>query len=108
VSLESLPVGEKALQLPSAEEVFCEEHRNEGLRKVLGTLPDRELAVIQTRYGLVDGEFKTLEECAVRFGVTRERLRQIEQMALSMLRHPKNQKVLSGHTGEGYREYWRP
>jgi RNA polymerase primary sigma factor len=60
----------------------------EQLESVLHTLSTREKKVIQLRFGLVDGHPRTLEEVGLAFGVTRERIRQIESKALSKLRHP--------------------
>jgi len=61
---------------------------NEQLRAMLGTLPERERRVIELRYGLDDGQPRTLEEVGREFGVTRERIRQIESKTLTKLRHP--------------------
>lgn len=58
------------------------------LRGVLGTLNDRERKVIEYRFGLLDGHPRTLEEVGREFGVTRERIRQIESKTLAKLRHP--------------------
>jgi RNA polymerase primary sigma factor len=60
----------------------------EQLRAILGTLPERERRVIELRYGLADGHPRTLEEVGREFGVTRERIRQIEAKTLVKLRHP--------------------
>ncbi len=56
--------------------------------EVLGSLSEREREVLALRYGLEDGNSRTLEEVGRRFGVTRERIRQIEAKALRKLRHP--------------------
>ncbi len=61
---------------------------------VLGTLSEREARVLQLRFGLEDGRSRTLEEVGRDFGVTRERIRQIEAKALRKLRHPSRSKKL--------------
>jgi RNA polymerase primary sigma factor len=66
----------------------------EQLESVLHTLSDREKKVIQLRFGLVDGHPRTLEEVGREFGVTRERIRQIESKTLSKLRHPSRSQKL--------------
>ncbi|NUS07425.1 MAG: RNA polymerase sigma factor [Nonomuraea sp.] len=58
------------------------------LQDILDGLTDREAGVIALRYGLADGEPKTLDEIGKRYGVTRERIRQIEAKTMSKLRHP--------------------
>lgn len=64
------------------------------LDEVLNTLTDRERKVLDLRYGLTDGEEKTLEEVGQEFNVTRERVRQIEAKALRKLRHPSRSRKL--------------
>ncbi|MEM7800498.1 MAG: RNA polymerase sigma factor RpoD, partial [Chloroflexota bacterium] len=66
----------------------------EQVRNVLGFLTDRERSVIEMRFGLSDGKDHTLEEVGREFGVTRERIRQIEAKALRKLRHPSRSKAL--------------
>jgi RNA polymerase primary sigma factor len=66
----------------------------EQLESVLTTLSDREKDVIRLRFGLVDGQPRTLEEVGKKFGVTRERIRQIESKTLSKLRHPSRSQKL--------------
>jgi len=66
----------------------------EQLQEVLNTLNDRERKVIQLRFGLQDGHPRTLEEVGREFGVTRERIRQIESKTLGKLRHPNRSGVL--------------
>ena len=69
----------------------------EQLRDVLGTLTPREKKVLQLRFGLDDGRSRTLEEVGQVFGVTRERIRQIEAKALRKLRHPSRSKKLKDY-----------
>ncbi len=66
----------------------------EQLESVLHTLSEREKKVVQLRFGLVDGHPRTLEEVGREFGVTRERIRQIESKTLSKLRHPSRSQKL--------------
>ena len=66
----------------------------EQLENVLDTLTDREENVLRLRFGLDDGRTRTLEEVGKAFGVTRERIRQIEAKALRKLRHPSRSKQL--------------
>jgi len=66
----------------------------EQVDEVLHTLTDREARVLQLRFGLEDGRSRTLEEVGREFGVTRERIRQIEAKALRKLRHPTRSRKL--------------
>ena len=66
----------------------------EQLEDVLDTLTDREENVLRLRFGLDDGNIRTLEQVGKVFGVTRERIRQIEAKALRKLRHPSRSKQL--------------
>ncbi len=68
----------------------------EKIRDVLDTLTDRERAVLEQRFGLVDGYSRTLEEVGRQFRVTRERIRQIEAKALRKMRHPTRIRQLEG------------
>ena len=61
---------------------------NEAVKEVLSQLSEREQEVIRLRFGLDDGQMRTLEEVGKEFGVTRERIRQIEAKTLAKLRHP--------------------
>ncbi len=70
------------------------------LLKVLASLPDNERRVIEMRFGLLDGRCRTLDEIGLEFGVTRERIRQIEGKALSRLRHPSRSRQLAEYLGE--------
>jgi RNA polymerase primary sigma factor len=69
----------------------------EQLESVLDTLNDREKQVIRLRFGLIDGHPHTLEEVGREFGVTRERIRQIESKTLSKLRHPSRSQKLKDY-----------
>ena len=69
----------------------------EQLSQVLDSLADRERKVIELRFGLVDGNPRTLEEVGRVFGVTRERIRQIESKTLAKLRHPSRSSKLKGY-----------
>jgi RNA polymerase primary sigma factor len=98
ISLET-PIGEEDDQLsdciedqsiPQPEEQLAEVLLHEQLRDTLDSLPTRERRVIELRFGLDDGYSRTLEEVSTELGVTRERVRQIECKALSILRHPSN------------------
>ncbi len=66
----------------------------EQLESVLETLSEREAGVIRMRFGLSDGQQKTLDEIGKVYGVTRERIRQIESKTMSKLRHPSRSQVL--------------
>jgi RNA polymerase primary sigma factor len=98
ISLET-PIGEEDDQLsdciedqsiPRPEEQLTEVLLHEQLHNTLDSLPMREKRVIELRFGLEDGYSRTLEEVSAELGVTRERVRQIECKALSILRHPSN------------------
>ena len=103
VSLET-PVGDKGESqlgevledrsaLAPAEAASLQSLKDE-VNAVLGTLTDREARVIQLRYGLQDGRSRTLEEIGGHFGVTRERIRQIESRVIIKLRHPSRAQKL--------------
>ena len=66
----------------------------EQLHQVLDTLSEREAGVVSMRFGLQDGQPKTLDEIGKVYGVTRERIRQIESKTMSKLRHPSRSQVL--------------
>ncbi|MDY0347015.1 MAG: RNA polymerase sigma factor RpoD [Acholeplasma sp.] len=103
ISLEA-PVGEEEdsslgdfISDPTAlnpYEYTVQEMVKRTLDEVLETLTDREEKVLRLRYGLLDGKTHTLEEVGKEFGVTRERIRQIESKALRKLRQPSRQKKL--------------
>jgi RNA polymerase primary sigma factor len=79
--------------LDAASLILMQEH----IESVLHTLSSRERKVIQLRFGLLDGHLRTLEEVGREFGVTRERIRQIESKTLSKLRHPSRSQQLQGY-----------
>ena len=103
VSLET-PIGEedeshlgdfiKDERTMSPEEYATVELLKEELTSVLLTLTEREEKVLRLRFGLDDGQCRTLEEVGQIFGVTRERIRQIEAKALRKLRHPSRSRKL--------------
>ena len=103
VSLET-PVGDEGdtelgslIQDPDAvrpDEVVEDQMLKEQVARVLGSLEGREQRVIRLRFGLDDGRPRTLEEVGHEFGLTRERIRQIEAHALRKLRHPSRSRKL--------------
>ncbi|MBT9283008.1 MAG: RNA polymerase sigma factor RpoD [Hydrogenibacillus schlegelii] len=103
VSLET-PIGEEDdshlgdfiedQEAMSPSDAAAYEMLKEQLEEVLDTLTDREENVLRLRFGLDDGRTRTLEEVGKVFGVTRERIRQIEAKALRKLRHPSRSKRL--------------
>ena len=78
----------------SPEEFATNELLKDEISEVLLTLTEREEKVIRLRFGLEDGKPRTLEEVGQMFGVTRERIRQIEAKALRKLRHPSRSRRL--------------
>jgi len=69
---------------------------NEAVKEALSELTEREQKVVRLRFGLDDGQMRTLEEVGKEFGVTRERIRQIEAKALRKMRHPTRIRQLEG------------
>jgi RNA polymerase primary sigma factor len=69
----------------------------EKIQEMLTTLSPREARILRLRFGLVDGCSHTLEEVGQRFGLTRERIRQIEGKALRRLRHPRRSRDLQDY-----------
>jgi len=84
----------------SPEEFATNEMLKEEIGDVLATLTEREEKVVRLRFGLEDGKPRTLEEVGQMFGVTRERIRQIEAKALRKLRHPSRSRKLRDYMGD--------
>jgi RNA polymerase primary sigma factor len=82
---------------PSPYDMASRQLLKEHMDEVLATLSDREKRVLILRFGLEDGRPRTLEEVGTQFGVTRERIRQIEAKALRKLRHPTRSKKLKDY-----------
>lgn len=82
---------------PAPEDAASRELLKTQLEEVLGTLPDREAKVLRFRFGLNGSKAMTLEEVGREFGVTRERIRQIEAKALKKLKHPSRRKKLQDY-----------
>jgi RNA polymerase primary sigma factor len=80
--------------IPEPVDAASKQLLREQVRNVLEFLSDRERQVLEMRFGLKDGKDHTLEEVGREFGVTRERIRQIEAKALRKLRHPSRSKML--------------
>ena len=70
------------------------------IREALEELNEREREVVRRRFGLEDGQVRTLEEAGKEFGVTRERIRQIESKTLAKLRHPTRSQRLRDYLEE--------
>ncbi len=83
--------------VPSPEQQAAFTLLKEQLNEILSTLTQREEKVLRLRFGLDDGRPRTLEEVGKEFGVTRERIRQIEAKALRKLRHPSRSKKLKDY-----------
>jgi len=83
---------------PDPSDLAIKDLLGEGLEETLRTLDPREQRVLELRYGLKDGRVCTLREAGKEFGLTRERIRQIEQDALRKLRHPSRSRKLRDFT----------
>ena len=93
VDLLDLP-GEEDRNAPAPADAASFQLLKEQVDEVLHTLTEREARVLVLRFGLEDGRSRTLEEVGREFGVTRERIRQIEAKALRKLRHPTRSRKL--------------
>jgi RNA polymerase primary sigma factor len=82
---------------PAPDETAANNLLHEQLASILDSLPPREARILQLRYGLLDGQYLTLNEVGQKMGVTRERVRQIEAQALRRLRTPNIQKALHSY-----------
>lgn len=103
ISLD-MPVGEEGTEFgdfvedhnsPDPEEIAYRRLLGEHLREAMEALTPRERRVIETRFGLNDEPSKTLEDIGEEFGLTKERIRQIEKEALAKLRHPSRSRKLT-------------
>jgi RNA polymerase primary sigma factor len=79
---------------PSPTDQASQQLLRDQIEDIFGSLTPREVRILQLRFGLVDGYSYTLEEVGKKFGVTRERIRQIEAQALGRLRHPSRSRKL--------------
>lgn len=103
ISLD-MPVGEEGTEFgdfvedhssPDPQDIASWKLLGEQLREVMESLTPREKRVIETRFGLNDEPSKTLEDIGTEFGLTKERIRQIEKEALAKLRHPSRSRKLT-------------
>jgi RNA polymerase primary sigma factor len=85
--------------MPEPDDATSQQLLREQLRSILNSLNHRERQVLEMRFGLKDGQAHTLEEVGQAFGVTRERIRQIEAKALRKLRHPLRSRKLRDYLG---------
>ena len=83
--------------MPHPLELASQELLKSQITDALSKLTERERLIIELRFGLNDGRFRTLEEVGRHFGITRERIRQIESKALRKLRHPSYSRKLRGY-----------
>jgi RNA polymerase primary sigma factor len=81
-------------QTPSPSQSVYTKLLSDKINEVLDSMPFREARILRMRFGLENGKFYTLEEVGKRFGLTRERIRQIETKALRRLRHPRRSRQL--------------
>src|SRR5262245_8311678 len=110
-SLEDIGTGDELVaasdaDVPSVEEMVESRLDGERLERFLGRLSGREEKILRMRYGFFDGVAHTLQQTGERFGITRERVRQIEQRALAKLRFWMEQPADAAESGNG-RDEWR-
>ena len=84
-------------KLPLPIDLAAHQLMKEQIAEALAKLAERERKIIELRFGLSDGKYRTLEEVGREFGITRERIRQIEAKALRKLRHPSYSRRLRGY-----------
>jgi hypothetical protein len=80
----------------------------EQVRAVLDTVSEREAGIIAMRFGIADGEERTLDAIGKTYRLTRERIRQIESKTLSKLRHPSRSRVLRQYIFDGHDPHFLP
>lgn len=83
--------------MPAPLELASQQLLKTQITDALCRLSERERRIIVLRFGLDDGQFRTLEEVGREFGITRERIRQIEAKALRKLRNPQHSQVFQGY-----------
>lgn len=93
--IEDVSLSDDGQSIEKVIEKLSREGMREQVGKVLSTLKEKERRVLELRYGLIDGQPKTLEEVGILFGVTRERIRQIESRAFEKIRKPMYYEKLS-------------
>ena len=84
--------------MPAPGESAQENLLQEKVEEVLSTLSPREACILRMRFGLPNGHAHTLEQVGRKFGLTRERIRQIEGKALRRLRHPRRARMLKEYS----------
>jgi RNA polymerase primary sigma factor len=85
---------------PAPAEIAYQHLLRDQVEQALNTLTPREARILRMRFGLKDGHSYTLEEIGDKFGLTRERIRQIEHKALRRLRHPRRSRRLRGYLAQ--------
>jgi RNA polymerase sigma factor (sigma-70 family) len=93
---------------PDPTDSVFQQLMKEQISSVLATLSEREEEIIAMRFGIADGEEKTLEAIGKMYRLTRERIRQIESKTLSKLRHPSRSRVLRQYMFDGHDPHFQP